>query len=129
MEERRHIIRSDEATKWGWLGPGLTVFVLIGLVGTAIATAYIIGKQQAAAKDRQAALLASRALAEKQGVRKQFDALRAERDTLRADVARLYAELEKLRRQQQPEPSAASRCINGQRLIKRGAEWSDSGPC
>jgi len=128
MDERRTTVRTDDATKWGWLSPGLTIFLLLGLVGTAVSTAYIIGKQQTAAEEKYSALLMSRARAERESVRKQFDALRAERDTLKSDVAALYAELEKLR-QQRPQTSGATRCISGQRLVKRGAEWSSGGPC
>lgn len=127
MEERRNIIRSDDATKWGWLSPGLTIFMLVGLVGTAVTTAYIIAKQQVAAEEKQSALQASRVREERESIRKQFDTLRDERDALRSDVAELYAELEKLRRER--SDGGTSRCIDGQRLTKRGAEWSNDGPC
>ncbi|BAV97964.1 hypothetical protein [Lysobacter enzymogenes] len=128
MDETRRRTHTDETNGWRWLGSGLSIIVSVGLITAAGATAYLIGKQQAAAEGKRQAAIAAQARIDQQIVRDQFTQLIAERDALRGDVAALHAELERVR-SLQTTVNGPTRCMNGRLITQNGSTWSAGGPC
>jgi|GEM_PF-6078993 len=128
MHESGYRRSSDEQTSWGWRGAALAAVVLIGIVGAAGGTAYQIGKQRAAADERNKLSAERAVLGEQQIAQTQVARIVAERDALRDRVLELETQL-LAERSAQPQEQASLRCINGELVVRRGNSWSSAGHC
>jgi hypothetical protein len=128
MQESGHRRNTDERASWGWMGVALAAVVFIGIVGAAGGTAYQIGKQQAAADERNKLSAERAALGERQVAQTQVAQIVAERNALRDRVLELETQL-LAERSAQPQEQASLRCINGELVVRRGNSWSSAGHC
>lgn len=128
MQESGHLRNTDERASWGWMGVALAAVVFIGVVGAAGGTAYQIGKQQAAADERNKLSAERAALGERQVAQTQVAQIVAERNALRDRVLELETQL-LAERSAQPQEQASLRCINGELVVRRGNSWSSAGHC
>lgn len=128
MQESGHLRNTDERASWGWMGVALAAVVFIGIVGAAGGTAYQIGKQQAAADERNKLSAERAALGERQVAQTQVAQIVAERNALRDRVLELETQL-LAERSAQPQEQASLRCINGELVVRRGNSWSSAGHC
>lgn len=128
MEESGYRRNTDERTSWGWMGTALAAVIVVGLVGAAGGTAYQIGKQQAAADERNKLSAERAAVTERQIAQTQVAQIVAERNALRDRVLELETQL-LAERSAQPQEQASLRCINGELVVRRGNSWSSAGHC
>ncbi|ATE71995.1 hypothetical protein [Lysobacter capsici] len=128
MQESGHRRNTDERAPWGWMGVALAAVVFIGIVGAAGGTAYQLGKQQAAADERNKLSAERAALGERQLAQTQVAQIVAERNALRDRVLELETQL-LAERSAQPQEQASLRCINGELVVRRGNSWSSAGHC
>ncbi|QWF19554.1 hypothetical protein [Lysobacter capsici] len=128
MQESDYRRNTDERTAWGWRGFALAAVVFIGIVGAAGGTAYQIGKQQAAADERNKLSAERAAVTERQIAQAQVAQIVAERNALRDRVLELETQL-LAERSAQPQQQASLRCINGELVVRRGNSWSSAGHC
>lgn len=128
MQESGYRRNTDERASWGWMGVALAAVVFIGIVGAAGGTAYQIGKQQAAADERNKLSAERAALGERQVAQTQVAQIVAERNALRDRVLELETQL-LAERSAQPQEQASLRCINGELVVRRGNSWSSAGHC